>query len=275
MERSILFKDIPEAVRSSIVTQLRDFSIGFTRATPATPSQRVGLIGSGTLVKAGDRYAILTAHHVVEVLPRTGRLGVLLESSNHMTSLDTGGLRFLTIARGTDDSVGPDLGAVILAEPIASALRAQKRFFDLGAAREPLLKNPPADEHGMWVASGFPDELTSRDTQRGVFHVTFRNQALLGTVERCEVVDGYDYFHCPVDVDDRVNVPDKFNGMSGGGLWQLQLAQKEDGTLLARAAQLSGVIFYQLPTTATQCGLRCHGRQSVYEAAFEAILNGK
>lgn len=34
---------------------------------------------------------------------------------------------------------------------------------------------------------------------------------------------------------------------------------------------LSGVVFYQEPTTELYCGVKCHGRQSVYNVAFEAI----
>ncbi|HET9216647.1 MAG TPA: hypothetical protein VFR18_06695 [Terriglobia bacterium] len=272
MNESPLFRDLPQSLLSNIVEQLREFSVGFTRAVPAYRDRRVELIGSGTLVKAGDRYAILTAHHVLEDFPRGPRLGLLLDSANQMTSIDQHGLRFLDIARGRDDSEGPDIGAVILAEPVASALRAQKRFFDLGFHRESMLNSPLPDEHGLWVANGFVDELTRRGPEGGIFHVTFRNQSLMGIVERCPMIGEFDYFNVPVDVEERATVPGDFGGMSGGGLWQLQIAQSKDGTLSSRQPKLSGLVFYQLPTTDTQCGLRCHGRRSVYETAYAAIL---
>lgn len=275
MTDSIRFKDIPEAVHQQVIAQLRDHSIGFARATSARSDRKVELLGSGTLVRVGDKHAILTAHHVLEVLPKGPRLGVLLDSTTRLLSLDQRGLHRLKIARGKDDSVGPDLAALILAKPIASTLAAQRRFFDLSAHREEMLERPELDEHGMWVVGGFVDELTRRETHRGIPHITFRNQALLGTVERCPPVGEFDYFNSPIDVDDRVNVPKLFGGVSGGGLWQIQLAQDTKGVLSARQAKLSGVVFYQLPTTATQCGLRCHGRRSVYEVAFAAIANSK
>lgn len=272
MNDSPLIGDLPQSVLENIVEQLREFSVGFTRAVPTHRDRRVELIGSGTLVKAGERYAILTAHHVLQDFPRGPRLGLLLDSANQMTSIDQQGLRFLDIARGLDDSVGPDIGAIVLPEPIASALRAQKRFFDLDLHRQSMLSAPARDEDGLWVANGFVDELTRRGPENGVFYVTFRNQALLGIVEPCPTIAGFDYFTVPVGVEERAAVPGNFGGMSGGGLWQLQIAQSQDGALSSKQPKLSGLIFYQLPTSDTQCGLRCHGRRSVYETAYSAVL---
>ena len=36
------------------------------------------LLGSGTLVSVGSIRAVLTAHHVVSILPSEGRLGLIL-----------------------------------------------------------------------------------------------------------------------------------------------------------------------------------------------------
>jgi hypothetical protein len=53
-------------------------------------------------------------------------------------------------------------------------------------------------------------------------------------------------------------------------LWQIQV--KRDGDSLAPAKPLlSGIVFYQSPTTETSCGVRAHGRESVYRIACDRI----
>jgi hypothetical protein len=58
--------------------------------------------------------------------------------------------------------------------------------------------------------------------------------------------------------------------MSGGGLWQIPL-KRQGGDLVHRPPLLSGILFYQEPTTDTLCGVKGHGRRSVYEVAYNAI----
>jgi hypothetical protein len=267
-----LFKDIPEAVNQGIIDRIREYSIGFTLTNARDRERRVDLLGSGTLVCIGDRPAILTAHHVAVKIPDSGRVGVLIDSSPQPQSLDRRGLDVLKIARGKKDSAGPDLAAVLLSEPIASSLRARKRFFDLDRHREASLTSPPRGEEGMWIVNGFLDERTKREKMPGYFRIAFHNQSGMGIAESQPVVGRYDYFFIPIDEPDRVSFPHRLNGMSGGGLWHAQLVRNKEGKLSARPPILQGVNFYQVPTTPTRCGLRCHGPQSVYKVAYEAIV---
>jgi hypothetical protein len=62
--------------------------------------------------------------------------------------------------------------------------------------------------------------------------------------------------------------------MSGGGLWQIPLKRQGSG-LVHLPPLLSGILFYQQPTTATECGVRGHGRRSVYERAYKRIQGCK
>jgi len=265
-----LFRDIPMQVREEILARLRDYSIGFTLSTQ-DPQLRVKLLGSGTLVRIGTRHLILTAHHVAAKIPKQGRVGVLIDSANHPQSIDCRGVHVIKIARGKEDSVGPDLGAVLLSETIASMLRARKRFFDLEKHRSISLNSPPNGDDGMWVMNGFVDEWTQREKKDGRFRVAFKNQSGMGIAERRSTRGSFDYFFVPVSVEDRASFPANFGGMSGGGLWHVPFVQDKVGNISARPPILQGVNFYQVKTTRTRCGLRCHGPRSVYKVAFEAI----
>jgi hypothetical protein len=59
--------------------------------------------------------------------------------------------------------------------------------------------------------------------------------------------------------------------MSGGGLWQVPLVRDARGRIEDTTPLLSGVVFYQVPTSDSCCGVKCHGRQSVYRVAYQAI----
>lgn len=107
--------DIPYSLKIDIKRRLADYSVGFLRLEDTPHGRDAFLCGSGTLVVIGNTFAILTAHHVIQILPRTGRLGVFLSATPEPHCIDTQGLTYLEIARGSEDSVGPDLGAVLLA----------------------------------------------------------------------------------------------------------------------------------------------------------------
>lgn len=68
--------DLPSALLEAIIPDLFQYSVGFVRVEKTPYGHDAVLLGSGTLVKVGVTHAVLTAHHVLEVLPRTGRLGL-------------------------------------------------------------------------------------------------------------------------------------------------------------------------------------------------------
>ena len=272
MDEFIRIGNLPHALNDAIVQKLARYSVAFLRVENTTRGQEVDLLGSGTLVAVGNARAILTAHHVVQVLPRSGRLGILLERTREPHTIDTQGLAFLEIARGTQDSLGPDLGAVVLAPPIASAIEAKKAFYNLDSCRNLLLHRPPDLRDGVWFVQGFLDEgtiVTQAPDGRAVTKA-FYNFSGVGGPETGGQVGDYDYFEFPVSHTGRPVAPRSWGGMSGAGLWQVPL-KRDRRELVYRTPLLSGVVFYQQLTTETVCGVKCHGRRSVYHAAYNSI----
>jgi hypothetical protein len=272
MDQIILIKDFPPALLSAIAGQLAPYTIAFLRSDDRAAGHRVHLLGSGVLISVGKTRAILTAQHVLQVLPRTGRLAVFLERTREPHTIDTHGIAFVDIARGTQDSVGPDLGAVVLASRIGSAIAAKKPFYNLDAHRDRLLGSPPDLQDGVWCAQGFLAERTvvTTDPSEGGFTKWFYNFSGFGGPENSTQVDEHDYFEFPVSHESRADAPVDWGGMSGGGLWQIPL-KRQDEEIVPLSPLLSGVLFYQQPTTDTQCGVKGHGRRSVYEVAYNAI----
>ncbi|MBI2819324.1 MAG: hypothetical protein HYX73_05025 [Acidobacteria bacterium] len=266
--------DIPDSLKSDIVRRLADYSVGFLHLEDTPHGRDAFLRGSGTLVVIGNTFAILTAHHVIQTLPRTGRLGLFLSPTFEPHVIDTQGLTYLEIARGSEDSVGPDLGAVLLAPSIAGTIAAKKTFYNLDLRREQLLHNAPDSRDGIWFVHGFVDENTvvQPDTVSGHGFVKFfYSLGGIGRPQSLVQIGGHDYFTIPISPGAPPPVPKKFGGMSGGGVWQVPLARDKSGELAHKTPLLSGVVFYQHAFTDAGSAVRCHGRASLYCIAYGAI----
>ncbi len=269
--------ELPETVIEAAFQDIACCSVGFVRIETTSCGLDLVLCGSGTLVRTGNVYAVLTAHHVVSILPTTGRLGLLLTSTTQPHTVETQGLSYVKIARGTIDADGPDLGAVVLGPSIAGSIAARKTFYNLDLRRDQLLHSPPHLRDGFWFVNGFIDENTVEEREKEGFALIkgFYNLSGAGGPEDSITVGEHDYFTFPVSYAGRAVAPKSFGGMSGGGLWQIPLQRGTEGRITHKPALLSGVVFYQEPTNPTSCGVRCHGRQSVYRVAYSAIHHNK
>ena len=255
---------------------IANYTVGFIRIQNGEHGKNLTLLGSGTLVTINGNHAILTAHHVIEVLPASGELGLVYSERAMHGTISTDGLRYIKIARGTVASEGPDLGAVLLAPSTVSWLGAYKSFHNLDLERTMLLTNPPAIEDGLWIVQGFIAERTKEelDFDRLIKMVRFFQLSSSGLVKPYSFA-GYDYFNFPIkySYSRRALIPESYGGTSGGGLWQVRLERKKTtGELIpATVPILSGLAFYQDGTESELSALRCHGRRSIYGVAYEAI----
>lgn len=274
-EEIIQLTEIPATLFEHAIKEISNYSIGFAQVTNGPHRQEVFLRGSGTLIAVGGKRAILTAEHVVDNLPRDGRLGLILSPTRQQYTIDTQGLVFLRIARGTDDSKGPDLGAIILSPSIASAIGAIKSFYNLDIRRERMLSAPPDRDLGAWAVHGFIDEKTVEEPGDSGFSHIVRFYCLTGWggTNPAVSIDGYDYLTFPVSYGSRSIAPASFKGLSGGGLWQVPLVRGPQEILTHQPPLLAGLVFYQVPTTETDAGVTCHGAVSVYSIAYDAIQN--
>jgi hypothetical protein len=265
--------ELPPLLFEAIATDLVQYSIGFVRVEKTPHGQDIVLLGSGTLVKVGLTHAVLTAYHVLEVLPRTGRLGLILSPSLQQHTIDIQGIEYLKIAKGTKDSDGPDLGAVILAPNIAASIQAKKVFYNIEIRRDLILKTPPHLRDGVWFVHGFIDEETTTEPGRDGYSLIkgFYNLSGVGGPEPAIITGDHDYFAFPVSFGGRSVAPKSFGGMSGGGLWQVPLTRDENGALRHKPPLLSGMVFYQECDSEGALAVKCHGRLSIYQVAYDAL----
>jgi hypothetical protein len=267
----MLVDDIPHAVKEEIFFALMNYTVGFLLLRDTAHGRDATLVGSGTLVSIGYTRAILTAHHVIKILPRSSRLGIFIGASIEPESIDVGGLTYLEIDRGIDDSVGPDLGAVVLAPPVAGTIAAKKLFYNLASRREQQLQNPPQCREGIWFMHGFAAENTrvKAHPETGYRTTFLYNYGGIGRPQTFENIGRHDYMTVPLDPSSPPPTPKSFGGMSGCGLWQVRLERNMEGKIEHKTPLLSGVVFYQHAANAS--AIRSHGRRSVYGVAYDAI----
>ena len=267
MEKYIEVGNLPHHLLSDVSESIRFHTITFVRGIDAVRDP--GLLGSGVLVSAGGVRAILTADHVLDELPDTGRIGIFLTRDSAFESIDAAGIRFLRIARGKRDSEGPDIGALVLAPALANTIAAKKTFYNLDLQRMAVLQRTPGVHDGVWAAQGFLEEATVLERRPGAIDFFAYNFTAFGGPDAVTRAGEYDYVDFLVSCDVRPTAPQRWGGMSGGGLWQIGVRDGEP--VIARRPVLAGILFYQYPTSEQVCGVKGHAWRSVYDIAYSAI----
>jgi hypothetical protein len=261
-----------EARRGDLI----DFAVGFAKLAPE-PDNAL-LAGSGTLVSACGTHAILTAAHVIENLPKTGPLGLILpnrlERPFHKLVVQIQLTEKKVIARGTNDARGPDLGLLILLPADADKIKAAgKVFYNLSKRRERMRTEPPPLNTKEWLLlSGFVDEWTQNAAPERDFTwvKSFQGLFALAGLAGQRREGPFDYLSLKVDCDEAYKGPQSFKGCSGGGVWQAVLGKRDD-RLEIHELLLVGVAFYQSPEEGNPKSIECHGRTSIYEVAVREI----
>jgi hypothetical protein len=244
------------------------------------------LAGSGTFIKCGRIYGILTAHHVVHnPLDRNRRfdfswgssqeLGLPLIGGTHRFTLPMRLLRCVDVGIPRGDPQGPDLAVIILPETEIGDIKARRSFFDISIDRDSRLLNA-LDDRGIWVAAGVPQRFVESYAPTHGFDVV--NQywcTILLTGIRQRQDDGaFDYVHLAADTVAENEHIDSYGGMSGGGVWKLCLARDRrslgSGWDLSESI-LAGTIFYETFRNNRPHELRCHGGKSIYQNVYEAL----
>jgi hypothetical protein len=250
------------------------------------------LAGSGTFIKCGSTYGILTAHHVIhnphDRLRRfdfsagsSQELGlVVIDKRNHSFTIPMPLLSCVDIGIPQDEGSGPDLSVVVLPEVRARDIAVRKSFTDISVKRAERIEQCQTPVGG-WCGVGFAQCYTrphesSTDTRRVTF---IPSLTLYSQIVRNFTIDDFDYVHlnvmCPQMSED-IEPPSSFAGMSGGGIWHVRVARdpKTSGVFLdVEGTILAGVMFYQTFWENKPKELRCHAWKSIYQKVYEALSN--
>jgi hypothetical protein len=278
--KTVQANEILTALTTSISDAIYPFVVGLIH--------KDDLIGSGTLVRVGDRRGILTAYHVVhDARPKlefhagsSDVLGMLMLPHEQVhrfeIPLGKGVMTVVNIAKPTVEEFGPDLAFVeIKPSHHLDQLHACKDFFNLSFNREKGLTLDLTEKHPM-VISGFHYEghIVEKE-ERGFSQVKgFRGFVGFTGIENRYEHENYDLCDVGADYSLESNLPKSFGGYSGGGLWYIALMTNENtGVITHKPQMFAGVVFYQRQVTDTRKILRCHLTNSIYKHSVHVITN--
>lgn len=256
----------------------RLYSTGFV--VPERPLARS--LGSGTLIKFGRLYGILTAAHVVDKLKKEKEKGLeeigLVQPTTRPAQLQ--GIRVLAdaidgvqIGEKPYGEFGPDLAFIRLPDQTAGALRANSSF--LNFLQEATLSNsfPPEGTKLYDFVIGVVAELGAAepDTSKGLDMGKIVGLMNQGTTTEIAASGGYDRFKFTPSPDPNFSPPKSYGGTSGGGLWQVFAESLPGGRERLVQARLLGVAYFKSEPVNDFRIIICHGPRSIYCGMAEKI----
>lgn len=270
--------DIPNELLATITARLHSHSTALMRLTGRSGPEHDPLyIGSGTLVSIGRVDGILTAKHVADKLNGPFHLGLVVarEAEDHRFMVDREALSIFGIGQWKNEEFGPDMSFIVLSDwEDVGTIRASRSFHQLSNDREELITNPPDLDIGVWFACGSPKEMITQGPSDAGFRevMSLTNYCYAGGVDPGDEKDEFDYLDFPLSNGDESDLLSTYGGVSGGGLWQVTIRRSDDGDLVPGRYLYSGLIFWQDVRPDGVRFLRCHGRRSVYDMAFSAVI---
>ncbi len=270
---------------SYISIQIPDESkVELMKALPSYSVTLVGLrhnnvlhCGSGTLVRVRDQHFILMAAHCYtgglakcdEIgLPiRPDRLPFKLPIKLHNLSVREP----IYIGEQKSEEWGPDLAFLPINPVEANNITSisNRLFYDLEKHNEEMLKDEPKINQGLWVIVGTPAFKNNLEDSE---NLEFTHMRYSVVVESRIIKDEFDYLEIRVPLDHK-DIPPNFQGLSGGGLWQIEIRQQEDGSLIPIGKpKLEGCAFYETPPQGDYVYICCQGRQSIYKQGLAKLI---
>jgi hypothetical protein len=266
--------DVPNELLASISEAITRHSVALLRVWFDPPGvDNILQVGAGTLVQGPNVCGIVTAFHVAREFSGECFLGLTTSTTGDDFKIHASQVTILPVDSPADGEYGPDLAFIEITPSDRNEIARDKEFYRLSLPRSEVLLAPPTLDAGIWVACGCPQQRSRIDPGEGRFAALAAFQLFcgFGGVDRQFHRSGLDYLEMPIDNPGRSGVPSRFEGMSGGGLWQVPIAVLPGGQLRASRYLYSGVVFWRAPLPDGRILLRSHGRQSIYERLFQLI----
>jgi hypothetical protein len=231
-------------------------------------------LGSGTLVKYGEVFGVVTCAHVLQQLSRHPKFGISSQTQNSNNS--TFPLEVLhdeTIVFGGNGAGpdGPDLGFLRLSETAKGHLAARSSFLNGDFHSHEAGDGDAQSDHPIDFLVGSVEELNNKSPHldgRRVFTVTTVLNA--GAVTSISKTDQFDILtFTPNPPYPSLKLPESYEGLSGGGLWRFHFQKSQDDHLEFTEWRFAGVAFYQ---TEEPRRIICHGPKSVHKILRDAVM---
>lgn len=272
--------EIPLSAFQETQDVLLPYAVGLIGLSKSGNDQDLFVVGSGTLVSIGEKHGILTAAHVIDEkrsfqYKRAIEIGFNLMLKPHRFSIPKDALKAHMFTSDSRDQLRPDLGFLEIPNEFLGTILSHKSFWNITKNSRTLRKTKICVDTGIWGVIGCPDEKTTEVHSIPGFS---RARGLelfagFGLISDYRIDGDHDYYDFSVEYVTTGEAPLSYQGVSGGGLWQFDLAGKRDNQIRLINPRLKGVAFYQNEVTRGQRTLVCHGHKSIYETLEHDLSN--
>jgi hypothetical protein len=253
---------------------LSHYSMGFLELIPP---DRVALRGSGTLVRIGKIYGILTAAHVWRTIREYQTVGIYLYPPRKLEVQsireDVRLLDAVTFENGGDDELGPDIAFVRLTESKASSIEKHSAFLNLEKDEQKAQAGAPSGGVARDIVVGGVEELGQKINMYDDRKLVVQNS--LANVGHARVIDcgrdGFDRLEFTPEPDADFVSPHSYGGMSGGGCFRVYFPREEGSESEPLPFHLLGVAFFETEREGKADKIICHGRRSLIDKLLPAV----
>ncbi len=258
-----------------IANEIANYTIGFAKLLVQDRVEDAVCSGSGTLVFAGRVFGILTAAHVLNELPESGKVGLVTlagqERQFRKLTIEMSETKRITIRAKDFSPDGPDIGFLRLPENSVGWLQAINSFYNLVKTWDELLAHNAPGPDFTHAVVGMIGDRTKSITEDGLrkkgFEAVFSDGSIAGTRH----ANGYELLSFLPNLYPDTQLPGDFRGTSGGALWRVYIGKK-GASYEAIGKRLWGVPFYQLlPDLKGRRTLTCHGPDAIYTSMLDEI----
>jgi hypothetical protein len=272
VNKEIPIKDIPQTILDDVILLLKNYLVAVYIVLPEKQQPHPRPIGSGTFVEIEGTHYILTAAHVWRKAREAKNIGLVLTDHQSSFMVLRDGISAKEVWGGKIQEWGPDIALLKLAPSDVGTIKAHKSFLNLAQQKEALSECLPVIEKGLWAVTGMVGEFTEvqADTETRTVTCHIHGEAFISAVQRTHELNGYDYFDLGAKLE-LPGVPSSFVGVSGGGLWQINLSMAKSGTISWDGKRyFRGVAFWESKEPDGQGIIRCHGPKSIFEKAWDS-----
>lgn len=271
--KQIIIKDLPKEIKDELINLVAPYAIGLVAIQTKDKVEDGFYLGSGTLVNISGFYCILTAGHVIKnrAFDKADIIGLSFSANVRRYGIERNRIRTEFIWNSENLEFGPDIGLIFIPPDKLPWIKEMKFFWNIMQNKDAVLNI--GHNNGAWGTCGCVSEMvTFKENEEGHSKVfSFYHNLWLTGIEKEFSKNGYDYFDTSVAyIEGEEYVPKNFGGLSGGGLWQIPLYEKEN-KIICGDPLLSGVVFYQSSIENNKRFIRCHGRKSIYENLLKLL----
>lgn len=269
--------EVPRSFMDETGYTLADYSVALGYSGNAKDS-KLQIFGSGVLVHKGNRFGVLTAHHCADNSDADFQFGsfggnrLVLVLKHRFIKLPPEVLikHSLGIPKGAE--MEPDLAFVeILPSPQLDSIKAISSFWSLD--KDSFDIQQAFGGTGMpFTVVGFPGEYHQPPKSDGrTIRVRIKHMTYFYAIapDSISTRGGWDYIEAQNWYGKNNDLPNSFEGVSGGPVWGLQIKRdKVTGQLILKKFSLIGIAFLQVRLSKKKLRVRAHFIKSIYDIAW-------